>query len=51
MLVLVTWAMAGTVVASHRVLAAFLVLCGTAGGFKYLLFKATFDRAAFPESQ
>jgi hypothetical protein len=50
-LVLVTWAMAGTVVASHRVLAAFLVLCGTAGGVKYLLFKATFDRAAFPESQ
>jgi serine/threonine protein kinase len=50
-LVLVTWAMAGTVVVSHRVLAALLVLCGTAGGLKYLVFKAAFDHAAFPESQ
>lgn len=50
-LVLVTWTMAGTVVVSHRVLAALLVLCGTAGGFKYLVFKAAFDRAAFPKSQ
>jgi serine/threonine protein kinase len=43
-LVLVTWVMAGTVFASHRILATFLVLCGTAGGFKYLLFKTAFDR-------
>jgi len=50
-LVLVTWAMAGTVVVSHHVLAAFLVLCGTTGGCKYLVFKAAFDHAAFPESQ
>jgi len=48
-LVLVTWAMAGFAAVSHRVLAAFLVLCGTAGGLKYLLFKAAFDRGAFPE--
>jgi len=46
-LVAVTWAMAGAVVVSHRVLAAFLVVCSTAGGIKYLLFKAAFDRAAF----
>jgi len=49
-LVLVTWAMAGMAAVSHRVLAALLVICGTAGGFKYTVFKATFDRAAFPES-
>jgi predicted Ser/Thr protein kinase len=48
-LVFVTWAMAGIAVASHRVLAAFLLLCGTAGGLKYLLFKAAFDSDAFPE--
>ena len=50
-LVLMTWTMAGAVVPSHRVLAAFLVLCGTAGGVKYLVFKAALDRAAFPESK
>ena len=48
-LVLVTWAMAGIAVVSHRVLAAFLLLCGTAGGLKYLLFKVAFDRDAFPK--
>lgn len=48
-LVAVTWAMAGIVVVSHRVLAAFLVVCSSAGGIKCLLFKAAFDRAAFPE--
>jgi len=48
-LVLVTWVMAGIVVVSHRVLATFLIVCGTAGGFNYLIFKAAFDRAAFPE--
>ena len=42
-LVLVTWAMAGTVFTSHLILATFLVLCGTAGGAKYLLFKSAFD--------
>jgi DNA-binding winged helix-turn-helix (wHTH) protein len=48
-LVLVNWTMAGIAAMSHRVLAAFLVLCSTAGGVKYLLFKAAFDRRAFPE--
>lgn len=48
-LVAVTWAMAGAVLVSHRVLAAFLVVCSSAGGIKYLLFKAAFDRAAFPD--
>jgi hypothetical protein len=36
-------------VVSNRILAALLVMCGTAGGLKYLLFKAAFDRDAFPE--
>ena len=44
-----TWVMAAIVVVSHRVLAAFLIVCGTAGGFKYLIFKAAFDHAVFPE--
>jgi DNA-binding winged helix-turn-helix (wHTH) protein len=45
----VMWVMAGAVVVSHPTLAAFLVVCSTAGSIKYLLFKAAFDRAAFPE--
>ena len=48
-LVLVTWAMTATVVTTHPILAAFLFLCGTAGGLKYILFKTVLDRAILPK--
>jgi serine/threonine protein kinase len=48
-LVLVTWTMAGTLVASHTGLAALLAFCGASGGFGVLFYKPVIDRAAFPE--
>jgi len=45
--VLDTWAMAWSTVVPHPGLAALLAVCGTAGGFKYTLFKVAIDRAAF----
>ena len=41
--------MAVGTLARHPGLTVLLVLCGTAGGLKYTLFKAPIDRAAFPQ--
>jgi len=49
-LTFVSWAMAASTLARHPGLTVFLVLCGTAGGLKYTLFKAPIDGAAFPQS-
>ena len=48
-LVLVTWAMAGTLVPSHTGLAALLAFCGASGAFAVLFYKPIIDRTAFPE--
>jgi hypothetical protein len=48
-LVLVTWAMAGTIATSHTGLAALLAFIGASGAFGVLLYKPAIDRAAFPE--
>lgn len=39
-----SWMVAASVFSSHKVLAGFVVLCGTAGGLKYTLFKNVIDR-------
>jgi len=48
-LTLVSWGMAVSTLLRHPALTVLLVLCGTAGGLKYTLFKAPIDRAAFPQ--
>jgi hypothetical protein len=48
-LVILAWMMAIRLLGTHPGWASFIALCGTAGGIKYLLFKSSSDRGAFPE--